>query len=268
VDDRKVDIAKRMLAAIPQGVRERAREPEGAAATVIALILANEDAVMQAQLAAVKKAGAGGLADAAAALAKDMRSIGPAYYLMVIDLALPALKLASAEARSELITALQAVIHADRRVSIFEFIVFTLVRSQLSPRTGSGAPKYKSLADVRTEALFLLSLVVHAGVHRGPNAERDAAAAFQAGVKEMGLADAALLERKGLGLDRAGEVLDKLRDLAPMPKAVLVKGLFAAVSADGSIRIIEAAFMRAVGAVLDCPLPPLIEDLDPAALSE
>jgi hypothetical protein len=268
VDDRKVDIAKRMLAAIPEGVRERAREPEGAAAIVIALILANQEAVMQAQLAAMKGAGAGRLADAARAIAVEMRSVGPAYYLLVIDLALPALKLASVEARSELLTALQAVIHADRRVSIFEFVVFTLVRLQLSPRVGPGAPKYNSLADVSAEAMFLLSLVVHAGCHRGPNADRDAAAAFQAGAKEMGLSGATLLDRRALALDQAGDVLDKLRDLAPLPKAVLVKGLFAAVSADGSIRIIEAALMRTVGAVLDCPLPPLLEDLDPATLSE
>jgi Zn-dependent protease with chaperone function len=268
VDDRKVDIAKRMLAAIPEGVRERAREPEGAAAIVVALILANQEAVMQAQLAATKGAGAGRLADAARAIAIEMRSVGPACYLLVVDLALPALKLASAEARSELLGALQAVIHADRRVSIFEFVVFTLVRLQLSPRAGPGAPKYNSLADVSAEATFLLSLVVHAGCHRGPNADRDAAAAFQAGAKEMGLTGATLLDRRALALDQAGDVLDKLRDLAPLPKAVLVKGLFAAVSADGSIRIIEAALMRTVGAVLDCPLPPLLEDLDPATLSE
>ena len=43
-----------------------------------------------------------------------------------------------------------------------------------------------------------------------------------------------------------------------MQKAVLVKGLFAAVTADGTIRVGEAGLMRLVGAVLDCPLPPLL----------
>jgi uncharacterized tellurite resistance protein B-like protein len=74
------------------------------------------------------------------------------------------------------------------------------------------------------------------------------------------------LPRNALGLDKAGEALAKLRDLAPMPKAVLVKALFATVTADGTIRIIEAALMRTVGAVLDCPLPPLLEETDPAGL--
>jgi Zn-dependent protease with chaperone function len=267
VDDRKVELAKRVLAAIPEGVRERVREAEGAAATVVALVIANDDAVMQAQLAAVRNAGDAKLAEAARMLAIEMRAVGPAYYLPIVDLALPALKLASAELRSGLLTALQAVIHADRRVSIFEFVVFTLMRTQLSDMPRATA-KYKSIGDVRDEAMFLLSLVVHAGCHRGPNADRDAQTAFQAGVREMGLTGAGLMGRGALSLDRAGGVLDKLRDLAPMPKAVLVKGLFAAVSADGSIRIIEAAMMRMVGAVLDCPLPPLLDDLDPAALSE
>jgi len=47
---------------------------------------------------------------------------------------------------------------------------------------------------------------------------------------------------------------------------VLIKGLVAAVTADGTIRIVEAELLRMVGAVLDCPLPPLLDNLDPAQL--
>jgi Zn-dependent protease with chaperone function len=266
VDDRKVEIAQRILAAIPEAMRERMRDPKGAAATLVALILANNDAVSRTQLEAVKKGGAVALSDAAAAIAVEMRAIGPAYYLAIVDLALPALKVADPGIQSELLTALQNVIHSDRRVSVFEFVVFTLVRTQLSPHKERSTSKYKSIGEVRDDALLLLSLIVHAGCHGGPNADAEAATAFKAGVAEMGLADGVLLPRTGLKLDKVGEVLDKLRDLAPMPKAVLVKGLFAAASADGEIRIIEAALMRTVGAVLDCPLPPLLEDLDPETL--
>ena len=49
--------------------------------------------------------------------------------------------------------------------------------------------------------------------------------------------------------------------------AVLVKALFATVTADGTIRVIEAALMRAVSAVLYCPLPPLLEEADPTSLA-
>jgi len=266
VDNKKVDMAKRILAAIPASIRERVRDPDGACATLVALLLAQNDAVMEEQLTATKTAGVAKLGSAAALVAREMRGIGPAYYLPVIDLALPALKMASAQSQSDLLTALQAVIHADRRVSMFEFVIFTLVRAQFSARTGAAQPKYKSLAEVRSEVLFILSLIAHAGVHRGPQAEQEFEASFRAGAKEMGLADATPVARGAIGLDDASAVLGKLRELASLPKAVLVKGLFAAVTADGSIRVIEAALMRTIGAVLDCPLPPLLEDLDPETL--
>jgi hypothetical protein len=38
-------------------------------------------------------------------------------------------------------------------------------------------------------------------------------------------------------------------------------------TADGVIRVAEAELMRLVGAVLDCPLPPLLDEMDPAALA-
>ena len=267
ISGQKVDVAKRMLAAIPVSVRERVREPEGARATLVALMLAQKDSVMEEQLMAVKTAGAGALGEAARAVAREISGIGPAYYLMVVDLALPALKLASADDQTELLLALQAVIHADRRISMFEFVLFTLVRSQFSSRTGFAAPKYSSLAQAQAEVLFMLSLVAYAGAHFGPQADQEFETAFRAGAKEMGMADAKPIARGALGMEEAGAVLEKLRELAPLPKAVLVKGLFAAVTADGTIRVIEAAIMRAVGAVLDCPLPPLLEDLDPETLA-
>jgi hypothetical protein len=70
-----------------------------------------------------------------------------------------------------------------------------------------------------------------------------------------------------LNLDAARTSLEALKELAPMQKAVLVKGLFAAVTADGTIRVAEAGLMRLVSAVLDCPLPPLLTELDPASLA-
>lgn len=266
VDDQKMEIAKRILATIPASVRERVRHSEGACATLVALVLAQNEVVMEEQLTAAKTAGAAKLGAAAAEAAREIRGISPAYYLPLVDLALPALKVASAEDKVELLAGLQAVIQADRRISMYEFVMFTLVRSQLSKRTGFSAPKFKSIIDARPEVLFLLSLVAHAGAHRGPQAEEEFSRAFNAGAKEMGLEHALPLARGALGMDAAGDVLAALRELAPLPKAILVKGLFATVTADGKIRVIEAALMRMMGAVLDCPLPPMLEDLDPAAL--
>ncbi len=200
----------------------------------------------------------------------------PAYPLAGVDIALPAIKGRQPERQAEFFKGLEAVIHADHRVSLNEFALLTLLRSQLSPQDAAqkhrAAPRYKALAEVRAEALLLVALFAHAGVRAGATAAADAQNAFNAGAKEMThelkATDAAMPSREALKLQAVGAALESLRNVAPLPKAVLIKALFAAVTADGTVRIIEAALMRMVGAVLDCPLPPLLQDLDPAALSE
>jgi len=265
LDAEKVDTAQRMLAGIPASVRERVRDPEGACAALVAMLLANHDGVMEEQLTAAKTAGAGMLAEEARKIALEMRVIQPPYYLPIIDLALPTLKLLERPKQIELLKGLQAVIQSDRRVSLFEFVVFTLVRSQLAPRTD--IPQRKSLEQARDDVEFILSLVANAGVQRGPNADAELAAAFHAGAKQMGLAAAKVVDRAHLRMDDAHKALLRLRELAPLPKAMLIKGLFATVTEDGTIRVIEAALMRTVSAVLDCPLPPLLQEIDPAKLA-
>jgi len=216
---------------------------------------------------ALKAKGLGALAEQARAIAPLCRRLGPAFHLPVIDLALPAIKAGPAQAREELIAALEAVIHADRRVSLHEFVVLTLVRSQLAPRQKPGASGGRKISDLQGEAVVLLSLVAHAGTRQDAVGERGTAlaAAMRAGTQEMGLPEAA--PASALSLETAAAALDALTELAPMQKAVLIKGLFAVVSHDGSIRVMEAELMRLVGAVLNCPLPPLLESVDPATLA-
>jgi hypothetical protein len=267
MDGGKVDYAARLLKALPAGLREKLRDPDGARAAIVALLLAPKDDVMKLQLDALAAKGMGALAEQARATEALTRGLGAAFHLPVIDLALPAVKSLPEEGRQGLLAALEAVIHADRRVSLHEFVVLTMARSQLAPRGKPGAAGSKRLIELKDAALIVLSLVAHAGTRQDASGERGAAlaAAMRAGEKEMGLpeADAAA----ALTLEVAAEALEVLKSLAPMQKAILVKGLFAAVTHDGSILIMEAELMRMVGAVLDCPLPPLLETVDPATLA-
>ena len=273
LDGAKVDYAARLLGAMPPELRDRLRDLAGARAALVALLLAPGGDAMRAQLDAIRKRASGeaeglaALADEALALAPMTRQLGAAFHMAVVDLALPAIKAAPQQARQQLLAALEAVINADRRVSLHEFVVLTLVRSQLAPREKPGAAGSLRLADLQAEASILLSLVAHAGTRPDATGKRgeQLAAALRAGAKEMGIAEA--VAESALRLEIAAAALERLKSLAPMQKAILVKGLFAAVSADGTIRVMEAELMRLVGAVLDCPLPPLLETVDPATLA-
>jgi Zn-dependent protease with chaperone function len=262
----KVDYAARLVASLPPELRASLREADGACAALIALLLAPAEDVMQRQLQALEAAGMSALSARARATVVHTRRLGPVFQLPVVDLALPALKGASDAARLELLAAFQAVIQEDRRVTLHEFVVLTLVRQQLAPKGRPGAATRK-LADLREQAGLLLLLMAHAGTRADAAGERQSGlqAALDAGAKEMGLAQAPV-PQAALTLDAVAAALDALKTLAPLQKALLVKGHFAAVTADGAIRVAEAELMRLAGAVLDCPLPPLIENLDPATL--
>jgi hypothetical protein len=258
LDAANLTAAQRLVRTLPGGLQAQLADPQGARAAVVALMLAPRDEVMQAQLAALRAAGAGTLAEAARALAPEAAGLAPALRLPAVDLALPSLKAGPAQAKRELIAALEAVIRADRRVSLHEFCVLELVKSQLAPAPRAAAQR-AALGALAAQAATLLALLAHAG--RRPDA--DAAAvrqAFDAGAKEMGLGALAAPDRERLTLEAAAQALDALRGLAPLQQALLVKGLFAAATADGTIRVSEAELLRLVGAVLDCPLPPLLAE--------
>jgi len=266
LDRAKVDYASRLLLALPAQLRASLRTADGACAALLGLLLAPKEEVMQQQLDALKTVGLADLAARAAQAAPLTRSLSPAFHLPVIDLALPAVKGAPQEAKDALLKAIEAVIAADRRIALHEFVVLTLVRHQLAAAERR-QPAPEKLARLREHAAVLLSLVAHAGTRpdaSGPRADA-LKAAMQAGADAMG--DITMPQYHRLSFDQADAALAALKRLRPLEKEVLVKGLFAAVTADGVIRVAEAELMRLVGAVLECPLPPLLDEMDPAALA-
>lgn len=262
LDAGKMDRAGRVLAAIPAGLREALREPARAAPIVAALLAAPKDEVLEGQLLALKTAGLGEMVEPVRAAIPLVRSVSEALHLAVVDLALPALKSAPEETKKALVGALQALAYADRRVSLHEFVLVTLMRYQLSPQRPAAARK--RIASLAGEASLLIAVVAHAGTRADAAGARADALdkALVAGTQELGL-DAAAARTADLSLEAVSSALEAARELAPLEKARLVMGLFAAVTADGTIRVGEAELMRLVGAVLDCPLPPLIETTVP-----
>lgn len=222
LDAQKVERAQALIGKLPAGLRDALHTADGAKAAVLGLVQSQE---------------------AASRLAAEL-------HLPLVDLALPALKEMDGAARSVFLGEVEAAIRADQQVSLHEFVLLTLLRHQLAP----GAPPSGRLRieALRNESLALLSLMAHAG-------HADTVAAFNAGLAQLGLREAAPLPRENLTPEAAGEALDRLRGLAPLAKALLVKAMFAVASFDGKIRVSEAELLRLAGAVLDCPLPPLID---------
>ncbi len=269
MDAAKVDYAARLLAQLPDSVREGVRESAGASATVVALLLAPRGEVLAQQLGAMESGGLARLAAGASALAPLVQRLGPAFRLTLLDLALPAVKLGSETDQRDLLQALEIAIHADRRVSLHEFVVLSLVRHQLAQKPGIEPAGRRKIVELRSEILLVLGTLARAGIRGEASGEQDRQwlAAMRAGMQAMGL-DAEPGAKREFSVESVLPAFDALKTLAPLQKAIVVKGLFAAATVDRTICVSEAELMRLVGAVLDCPLPPLLESLDPTTLAE
>jgi Zn-dependent protease with chaperone function len=254
----KVDYARRLMEALPAALREALRKRESSPAVTLALLFAAHPQVQQQQILAARAAGAGPLADAAAKVAADVTALSPELRLPAMELALPTLKLVPTETRRMLLAALEAVIRSDRRVSLQAFILLAWLEITLGPsRRAAGA---RALAPLRHECVLVLSLLAR-GAATGAAGTQEVEAAFSAGAKVLGVADAALVPREALSTEACSAALERLRGLSWPAKAQLMRGLFASVAADGKVRMSEAELMRVIGACLDCPMPPLLEAL-------
>jgi len=108
----------------------------------------------------------------------------------------------------------------------------------------------------------LLAAVARAG--NGDGDEQRVAAAFAAGLHELegkeGATFSANLSAElpaATGFDALDTALEQLRHLKPLQKPRLLKALARCARVDGEVTIEEQELLRAIGAVLDCPVPPL-----------
>jgi Zn-dependent protease with chaperone function len=213
--------AQRLIDNLPEPLRDALHRPEGAKAAVLGLLQPGS----------------------------DVARLDAKLHLPLVDLALPALKQMDEPARKAFLVEVEAAIRADQRVSLREFVLLSLLRHQLAPP--APVAEGRRLEALRDEAVLLLSLIAHAG-------RAESAAAFRAGAGQIGLREAQLVARESITPEAADAALDRLRGLAPLAKALLVKAMFAAANADGDLQLAEVELLRLAGAVLECPLPPLI----------
>ncbi len=257
-----VDYARRFLASIPPPLRERMATPEGAEQLLFALACEPDAAVRAKELDALAACRGEAFAAATAEAWGMAAPLGRAAGLDLAELALPVLREQKQPLRDAFLADHQALIEADRRVTLREFVLHAFLRQHL--REDAGRPVrsvYKAVADVQGDAHAVLSMVAHAAGADG------AAAAFDAGKRWLGVELAAPLPIAELSTRQVGEALEKLRVLNALQKPRLIKACTDAINADGKLRIAEVELLRLVAAALDCPLPPLVAALDRSTLA-
>lgn len=248
--------AQQRLRAMPPALLEAAHSTHGSCMVVFALLVASSDAesrkvqvqYLQTQLEEAQWEEFVRVLGGVSPLERKL-------YLPLLEVALPALHALSAVQCGRFAAQLRQLIDTDANVSLFEWCLFRIVGSALVRQAARPVAR-QSLDQCKAASLALLAALARTG---NPD-EEAAAAAFTDGLRELEGKDApastALPDTRDLqALDRA---LDELAQVDPLQKPRLLKALVRCARADRAVSIEEEELLRAIGAALDCPTPPLV----------
>ena len=169
----------------------------------------------------------------------------------LVDVAMPALRKLPQDARQRLLRVAHMLIVADGRLSVPEFLLFTILKRRLGPDAGRPVPiSHRSVRELPREAGLVLSLA--AAVRLPGRAEH----AFNAGALLLPGVDAPFTPGESIRLDAVSDALDRLNQLAPLAKPQLIKAVTATAFADDATNWRAASTLRMICAALDAPLPP------------
>jgi Zn-dependent protease with chaperone function/uncharacterized tellurite resistance protein B-like protein len=248
---------RQLIAGLPEALHEAVNSPFSACAIVYALLVSEQPEIAAAQRAAIESASGRALRIETERLQALVRSVGRASRLPLCALLAPALRELSRGQRAAFSRTVQALIDADRAVSVFEYVLAETLRTRLADETArsrrSGV-RHRSLQSVHSEIALLLSLLAHAGDADG----RSAASAFAAGASRLQGVALALLPRSDRLLTALAPALAELRTLTPQLRSALIDACAHTALADLHVGEDEATLLRAVCDALDCPLPPLV----------
>jgi len=258
------DGAQALLAEIPQSLRAAARSPHDAPILVCGLLLDDDEAMRQRQMASVGSSSGSDALQTLQRLDPDLRRLKHAHKLPILQLALPALKALPRAALGSFAGTLDDLVQMDGKVSTFEFALQRLVLRALGTGRDPSASVIQiySFQAVTAEISVVLSALAHASSDNSAEAGR----AFAEGASQLKLVEGriAFLSEAECGLVQLDAALDKLATSSGPIKQRLLMAAAHVVSADGVLLTAEAELLRAIAASLDVPIPPMASVADAA----
>ncbi len=247
----QIGYARARLSEIPETLKMAARESFSARAIIFGLLLDRHAQTAQYQLALLGEHLSATEFQQLRPLVSAASSQHAGLRLPLLELCLPALKQLSAEQQNRFLQCINALINADKKISLMEWALYRIVlhnNYQVPPRE-----RNHSLQHQQTECALLLSILAHAGATN----LADVQSAFARAQAELKFT-IELLPREQIQLADLDKALDKLNRVKPLQKPQLLKAMSQCVLQDNRVTIAEAELFRAIADSLDCPVPPLI----------
>lgn len=252
-----LEYAANLIARIPESVVAAAHESYGARALVYALLLDREAGPRQVQLGCLKAAADRGVHEETVRLASIVEGLDPRMRLPLLEIALPALRRLTVWQYQRFQENLVELIEADDRLDLFEWSLQRILLRDMDAHFGRvdpGRVRHDSIRSVRSPLALLISVLAYVGDRNPQAAER----AFAEAWRELPLPSMRLLPLEECSFDDLDSALVELDHAAPQVKKRVLGAAVACIHADRQVTADEAELLRAVSALMSCPMPPIL----------
>ena len=252
-----VAYARSILDSLSPKVHDLLRDPYGARAIVVCLLLDRQDSVRERQLRRLTESGDDLLVNDVHQVLPELRFIGPEYRLPLASSALPALKSLPPDLYVRFRKLAQILIEEDRTCSVFEYAVQRMLRRHLDSTFFATPVKRRDALLVSNEIDLAAAQLIYTLAHLGSSDSSAARTAFDAGCRlfTKKVAQDKLETASIKSLDRSLSVLE---NAPPRFRETVLKASVACIASDREVSVEEAELIRAVADGLECPLPPLL----------
>jgi len=252
-----LDVAIKLLEALPEKFAIAARESYGARAVIYTLLIDDNEDIRKRQLSHIEYNADSGVYKEVLELLAVRNELAVNARLPLIELSLPSLRQLSLPQYELFKSILERLIDLDGKVSLFEWMLERLVLHHLRrvfEKQPASQRKYFSIKKMADEVGLLLSVMAYIDSQHSLS-DVDAFAAAQ---NELSGLSVSLHAKGEISFKVLDSALSKLNQLVPLDKQKLLKACAACLIADGKISHKESELYRAISEVLDCPVPPLI----------
>jgi uncharacterized tellurite resistance protein B-like protein len=249
-------------ASFPDELAMAAREPFGACALVYAILLNADQEARAKQITEITAVLDEALLRETQKLFPSVATLTNGQKLALINLTFPSLRQLTAEQFAQFSKTLQMLVESDEQVSLFEFALQKMLFRNL-PRFAParrGIIQFYALPPVFSDCEVLFSALARVGSKDDKQVEE----AFALGATQLKIPGdkARLLPIEQCGVEQIDIALNHLAQAAIPVKNQVLRACACVVANDGVVEETEAELLRAIAAALDCPLPPLVGEIE------